>query len=205
MGAQKQSPNPSGWRGQRRLPGEVTSFPGAHVRPLKSTLKYHGQVLFLLSHPLRQISLLFYLQVGRCPCWSFPTSLQCLTSRALSQVSDPEFSYFSTSRPGSCQRRSQSSPQMAFPWILATLKASTWLTSSCWTEAAGRVLQGLMIRGVLDSPERLLRQRTRAAVEGTRRQKGSPDPWLQGNRQKERFGGKVRYTNKKQDKEKQAE
>lgn len=61
--------------------------------------------------------------------------------------------------------------------------------------------QGLMIRRVLDSLERLLRQRTGAAVEGTRLQKGSPDPWLQGNRQKERFGVKVRYTKKKQDRE----
>lgn len=49
--------------------------------------------------------------------------------------------------------------------------------------------------------ERFPRQETRAAVGGTRLQKGALDPWLQEKQsQRERFRAKIRYT-KEQDEE----
>lgn len=104
--------------------------------------KCHGQVLSCPITPL-QTSLIFYLQVGGYLSCSAPTSIRHLTPRALGEAQSPH-SPFPISRPASCWRKSQSFLQIELPWILVTLKAHTWPTSSRWAEAAGGDVQWLM-------------------------------------------------------------
>lgn len=91
--------------------------------------------------PHLQTTLIFYLQVSGYLSCSPPTSIHRLTPRPLDEAQSLHFP-LPASKPGSCQRKSQSSLQMELPQILATLKAYMWLTASCWAEVTAELFSG---------------------------------------------------------------
>lgn len=88
---------------------------------------------------------------------------------------------------------------------MATLKADMWLTSSCWAEAAGRAVQGLVDQRRPGLSGKAPPTRNQSSNERDQSAEREPRPMAAGKqRQRGRFGGEKGYT-KKRNKEKQAE